>query len=167
MLMKLLFCRRSAVIPYQWDWKGEELQVSSKLLNWSSTALEQWRHLCYDRQINRTRDPPKFCLKALILYLSNSMSLTNHPIYNLGNRYYIYHLHRPVNSINKMRRFQQAMVQSSFHNTAWCKRIWSTGHLTIGDCHPSSRVRHWTEPTTLRKRSVTLFLCWVNDLCLQ
>ena len=43
------------------------------------------------------------------------------------------------------------------------------GHLTIGDCHPSSRVRHWTEPTTnfIRKRSVTLVLCWVIDFCLQ
>ena len=41
------------------------------------------------------------------------------------------------------------------------------GHLTIGDCHPSSRVRHWTEPTTLRKISVTLVLCWVKELGLQ
>ena len=31
----------------------------------------------------------------------------------------------------------------------------------------SSRVRHWTEPTTLRKGSVTPVLCWVNELGLQ
>ena len=41
------------------------------------------------------------------------------------------------------------------------------GHLTIDDCHPSSRVRHWTEPTTLRKISVTLLLSWSIELNLQ